>query len=447
LAAHDSDQDTSVAPLPELADYLSARIEEVIASCRERSRTDPLVPTAHTLTRAQFLDHLPAAIGALIQRLRSSDSAEKDYSSKLERHSAKVHGVHRWQQGYNLSETMREWQHLHMCLMKHVQSYVEEQPQARMPQLLPALRELAHFVGEAVSSSADQHGHLQAREAAERVRELETAVTELRTLEQQRAELWREAVHDLRGSVGVLRSTSAALVQDSLEENLRSKSQHRLERSVSSLHDLLSELTELSRLQAGQDRRKLAPTDVAQVIRELCEMMRPVAVDRGLFLRCSGPERLEVEGDAVKVRRIAQNLMSNAIGYTERGGVSVKWTREHGSSPRHWILAIEDTGPGFEAPGDKSIASELKAATENAPDVEKHRESTGTQVDRCASTRSATPGVSTPPDRGEGLGLSIVKHLCELLDASLELESSREKGTVVRVIFPIGYEQPPSAPG
>jgi signal transduction histidine kinase len=75
--------------------------------------------------------------------------------------------------------------------------------------------------------------------------------------------------------------------------------------------------------------------------------MRPLATDRGLFLESHGPTALQVEGDAVKTRRIAQNLLLNAIKYTEQGGVRVSWEEVTAGELERWVLSVQDTGPGF----------------------------------------------------------------------------------------------------
>jgi signal transduction histidine kinase len=108
-----------------------------------------------------------------------------------------------------------------------------------------------------------------------------------------------------------------------------------LNNNVSSLHSLLEDVTDLARLQAGHERRQLKPFDAAVALGELCERMQPLVEERALYLTTEGPAKLAVEGDAVKVQRIAQNLLLNAIKYTTSGGVAVSWgdSRENDSKP------------------------------------------------------------------------------------------------------------------
>jgi signal transduction histidine kinase len=91
------------------------------------------------------------------------------------------------------------------------------------------------------------------------------------------------------------------------------------------------------------------------------------------------------------------------------------------------------------------IAHALKEATDEAKTVEKKGESTSpssTDGASAAPLASQSNYRSTDEAPGEGIGLSIVKRLCELLDASLELETGRGKGTVFRVVFPRQYDAP-----
>lgn len=98
-----------------------------------------------------------------------------------------------------------------------------------------------------------------------------------------------------------------------------------LDRNVKALHQLLNDMSGLARLQAGQEHRRVESLDAAALLRDVCEGMQTHAQDRNLFLRFDGPATLPVEADPVKTRRIAQNLVLNAVKYTRQGGVTVTW--------------------------------------------------------------------------------------------------------------------------
>ena len=162
---------------------------------------------------------------------------------------------------------------------------------------------------------------------------------------------------------------------------------------------------------------------------------QPVARERGLYLNLEGPNSLPVEGDAGKVRRILQNLVLNAVKYTTTGGVTVSVGEE---GPGSLWLKIKDTGPGLLGGPGSPLARDLKEATASARESDESA-AKGESSHVLPSPSSAT--VRQPPRQqsGEGIGLSIVKRLCELLDASLELASSADAGTTFRIVFPRSY--------
>jgi len=168
-----------------------------------------------------------------------------------------------------------------------------------------------------------------------------------------------------------------------------------------------------------------------------------VAEGTGLFMKTAGPDTLPVEGDAVKTERIAQNLLLNALKYTVRGGVTVSWGDSRQNDAHRWMLCVEDTGPGFHAGPGAPMAGALEEATEEARQVE---ETARTGVKGPApneppsSDIAAVDGRPVHQGRGEGIGLSIVKRLCELLDATIEMDSTAGEGTSLRIVSPRRYD-------
>ncbi len=236
-------------------------------------------------------------------------------------------------------------------------------------------------------------------------------------------------------------NVTAGLALQSAAIPLRDKFLPILQKNVSSLHSLLEDAMDLARLQAGHEHREVKGFDAAIVLRELCERMQPMAEERGLFLKAEGPDTLPVEGDAVKAQRIAQNLLINALKYTPRGGVTVSWGDSRQNDAQRWMLCVTDTGPGFHAGPGAPMAGALEEATEEARQVE---ETARTGV---KGTPDPSPSDAAPVDarlihqeRGEGIGLSIVKRLCELLDASMEMDSTPGEGTSLRIVFPRTYD-------
>ena len=252
----------------------------------------------------------------------------------------------------------------------------------------------------------------------------------------------------MRSGVHVVSTAAAVLNRDGVAEPARVRMSQALHRSTASLHALLADLMDLARLEAGQERRKLVRFDAAQVIKAFCEPLRAVAAERNLFLQTEGVAPLLVEGDSVKIQRIAQNLVTNALNATTSGGVRVTWAERVVGEHEQWILCVQDTGPGLAQGTAAPLQRALKHATEEAQQVEEQADPLDQRdsenLNPAPTMTSRSPNEASRDLGGEGIGLSIVKRLCELLDASLELETSPGAGTTFRVIFPRQYQDPPT---
>jgi signal transduction histidine kinase len=438
------DPDASSAALKEIAAFLAQRRDAILAAWRSAVDADPELTTASTITRAQFIDHIPAVLDAFERRLSAELSSERARAQKEQDESAAEHGLHRWQQGYNQPETMREWGHLHLCLLQELENCQASNPRIAPAAMQTARRELVRLCSDGVCASATRYAHLQQREAATRVQELELAMAQLRQLEQERAEAWREAAHDLRGRAHAIASASAILTRDGVPEQYRSRFSEVLRSGVQSLNKMLGDLMDQARLEAGHERRQVTHFDVAVLLKEFCDATRPLAADKGLFLVAKGETPLMVDGDPAKIQRIVQNLILNALKVTEQGGVKVTWEAREDQRRPQWILCVQDTGPGFKRGTATPLERVLKRATDESHDVEQRNASGGEPDPRAESAPTLPSQTSNPRAQapsGEGIGLSIVKRLCEMLDASLELESSEGEGTTFRMIFPRRYPE------
>ena len=406
-----------------LGDHFRARIPALLEAWRTAIAADPNLTTGDSLPRGQLFDHLPPWLDALAQSLATTPGTLEARRSEAEKTAdAKAHGLQRWQQGYDLHEVTREWGALHLGLVDELERYFQSHTAAPEVQA-GARRTLAFFISGAASESAAQYFRLERLEAAGTVRDLEAALDDIHAIERSRAELWQQAAHDLRGNLGVVSNVTHGLALTDLPPERRNDFVGLLRNNVGALHRLLDDVTDLARLHAGQEVRRVAPCDAADVLRRLCDDLRPVAEGKGLYLKAQGVETLPVEGDAVKIRRIGQNLLLNALKYTDAGGVVVSWGDTAARDDGRWVLTIEDTGPGFHAGPGAPLVSALSTTPGDAP----------------AADDDSRP---MHQSHGEGLGLAIVKRLCELLNATLELDTAPGKGTTVRVLVPLRYGAP-----
>ncbi|HTI68365.1 MAG TPA: ATP-binding protein, partial [Candidatus Limnocylindria bacterium] len=111
-----------------------------------------------------------------------------------------------------------------------------------------------------------------------------------------------------------------------------------------------------------------------------------------------------------------------------------------GEEKENWWLMVKDTGPGMLTEAGNSLADGLQEATASAKESDEKSAAIKGEASHVLPTEeTATPTKPSQHQPGEGIGLSIVKRLCELLDASMEISSSAEAGTTFRVVFPRRY--------
>src|SRR5205823_5762872 len=302
--------------LDELASHLGTRRPALLRAWRDAVDADPQLTSASSLPRTQFNDHIPELLDAFEDKLRALPRRESPASEARQNEDAAGHGLQRWQQGYQLREVTREWGHLHLCLVDEVETYARGHVGLSPEAMSIARRALAEFCNDGVSESTLRYFQLQQTEAIGHVHDLEQTLHEAQQLESKRAELLRQAAHDLRGNLGTVKNVTSVLGLDGIAEDQREEFLRMLKRSVSSLHTMLDDVMNLARLQAGHELRDVKPFDAAAVLCELCESAQFMASERDLYLKSEGPASLLVEGDAIKVRRIAQNLLLNALKYT-----------------------------------------------------------------------------------------------------------------------------------
>ncbi len=248
---------------------------------------------------------------------------------------------------------------------------------------------------------------------------LEELVASQRTIEdvealrqhiRERGDFLRTTTHDLRGSFGIVQGAAQLLDVSDTEED-RTQMLHMLQRNLRQVTVLLTQLMDFSRLESGQETVYIEAFDAAGLLREFGEYTRIIAHEKGLSLWLEGDDTLPVEGDPIKVRRIVQNLVLNALKYTSEGSVTVSWTT---LSDSYWQVSVADTGPG------------LKPA----------------QVEQLTHLQTNTPPEAAANrilGSGEGIGLFIVKRLISLLEGKLAIHSKIGVGTRFEVTLPRAY--------
>jgi len=199
---------------------------------------------------------------------------------------------------------------------------------------------------------------------------------------------------------------AARLYSTALSEALRGTDQVELagnvEISLNAVEDVLSALLEISRLDAGKLQPELTTFSIGELLSQLQIEFEPVAAAKGIRLTVM-PCSLMVNSDRRLLRRVLQNLISNAIKYTVTGRVLVGIRR--GATTLK--ILVYDTGIGIPASKQKAVFKEFQRLEQ------------GARI-----------------ERGLGLGLSIVERIIKVLDLKLDLASRAGKGTVFAVSVP-----------
>jgi two-component system, sensor histidine kinase len=221
-----------------------------------------------------------------------------------------------------------------------------------------------------------------------------------------RARVLAAASHDLRQPLHALSVYSAVLAAHPAPETLSEVSQN-VDQIVRSLGSLLNGLLDLSRLSAGYYVPEQQSLSLERLVADVCAEYQRPAAQKGLAL-LSNLSPIRLMGDALAISRIVRNLVDNALKYTESGEVRVATHLEHRGEASFAVLSVTDTGKGIPAEERSRIFEEFY------------------QLDNPGRDRS----------KGVGLGLAIVQRLCELIGATVAVESVVGEGTCFRVSMP-----------
>ena len=173
------------------------------------------------------------------------------------------------------------------------------------------------------------------------------------------------------------------------------------------LLNLINEILDISRIEAGRYELHEAPIDLAELVEDCHRLMRLRAESKGLKIVEAFEENLpQLWADERAIRQICLNLLSNAIKFTPSGGTIALKVGRTGTGGQ--FLSVKDTGPGIP---ENEIPRVLKSFGQGSL---AHQTAEG----------------------GTGLGLPITKGLTELHDGAFELKSKLRYGTEVIITFP-----------
>src|SRR5262245_34038161 len=184
------------------------------------------------------------------------------------------------------------------------------------------------------------------------------------------------------------------------------------QRNAQSLLKLINEILDLARLEARRVPVRIEEFSLRKLLDELQSSFTPLVRKKGLDLKFESDEtESALNTDRDKVRTILQNLIGNAVKYTDQGRIELAVSREHNAQALK--IVVRDTGIG--------IRSE--------------------ELGRIFEPFQMVDGLDREKYPGSGLGLSLVQRLVQLLNGEIKVQSEPGQGSTFTVVLPLGDPQ------
>ncbi|MFK5952882.1 MAG: response regulator, partial [Desulfobacterium sp.] len=223
--------------------------------------------------------------------------------------------------------------------------------------------------------------------------------------------------HELRTPLNSVMALSRVLVMQAREKLSDEEINYLeiIERNGKNLLALINDILDLSKIEAGRMEVSPKPFQISSTIDTIMERLTPLAREKGIELHMTLPDALpQVNSDENRVHQILQNLISNAVKFTQQGKVSI--SMEQAGQTIH--LMVSDTGIGISKNHLPHIFEEFR------------------QVD----------GTSSRSYEGTGLGLAIASKAAEMLGGNIDVRSTLGQGSTFTLTLPLVYRESTPAP-
>ena len=232
-------------------------------------------------------------------------------------------------------------------------------------------------------------------------------ITQLRSLDSMRRDFISNLSHELRTPVSVIRANSETLIDGALDDKKQAKVfakaiLHNAER----LTDMVSSLLDLSRIEYGELKLNFEEINLDSFIKNHIQSAVNLSKKKEINIVYKPKHKGTVNADLQAIERIMNNLIDNAIKYSENGSdITISTSNE---SDNYIKVMVKDTGEGISDEDKNHIFSRFY---------------------RTASARATD-------NQGSGLGLAIVKHLVNNLNGEVGIESKPQEGSIFWFTLP-----------
>jgi len=252
-------------------------------------------------------------------------------------------------------------------------------------------------------------------EVALRTRELVETNRQLEEAAQAKSNFLDRMSHELRTPMNGVVGMTELLARTSLSST-QARLTHTIRSSAQVLLQIVNDLLDLSKINAGKVVLEELPIEVGRICEECTSLFAGAAESKGIDLIVCPPERepRNLVGDPLRVRQILMNLVGNAVKFTSQGEILVK--ADISANDAMVRFSISDTGIGMDA---ATIGKIFKPFT---------------QADESTTRRFG----------GSGLGLAICRELADLMGGTITVESRPQVGSTFHFSLPLktGAEQP-----
>lgn len=250
---------------------------------------------------------------------------------------------------------------------------------------------------------------IQRKEELQKISDsLAVANTELRRLDTAKSEFISIASHQLRTPLTAIKGFVSLLLEGAygkLEPPV-SDTLNKVYLANARLMNLVENLLNISRIEAGRIQYQFAPTQIKDLLNELKDLFQLAAHEKGLTLNIESPAKPlpTVVLDSAKIREVISNVIDNAIKYTEQGSVTVRTKSENGKI----VITISDTGVGVD-PDDLPHLFKKFERGKNAAQINVSSTGLGLYVGK--NFIEAHGGTIRAESAGKGKGTSFVLEL------------------------------------
>ena len=269
--------------------------------------------------------------------------------------------------------------------------------------------ELEHVVADRTEQLRKHQGRLESL-VAERTAELERQKEAAESANRAKSAFLASMSHEIRTPMNSVLGFSQLLLGDAGLTTAQRERIESIQRSGEHLLELINDVLEMSKIEAGRTLVHLAPAGLHELLDEVEAMFRVRTDRKGLQLRVerSGAVPRRAVTDAAKVRQVLVNLVGNAVKYTKSGFVEMRSSMAGGGGTPLLVVEVADSGPGI--------------SEEELPKLFRRFEQTRTGVASGAGT---------------GLGLAISRGFARLLGGDVTARSRLGEGSVFRLELPV----------